>query len=125
MKRREFIVGASSATFLLAGCITDGSGDDINIYNDTGETITATILVTNADTDEQVLEEIFTLQYNETDSNDQKTYSEVSNGETVKIHLSVNQGPQGVHKFIDTNADSSSVTIYIKSDRLRFIEGHA
>lgn len=124
--RREFIVGACLSSWLLAGCITDGSSDDIVIYNDTGRTLTVTILITNIDTDEKMIEETFTLQHEETDDKNERTYSEVSNGEkTVNIHLSVDGGPEGEHEFKDTNADSSGVAIYIEDGDINFIEGDA
>ena len=120
VSRREFVGGVSLGICGLAGC-TQKSTDDIVISNETTSELTATVRVVRLSDDERVLDESFTLPPVEPEgSEEDKTYSEVAGDEeTVRIHLTVQDGPEGTQEFTDS-MDTGGMWIDIYSDTIEF-----
>ena len=120
VSRRKFVGVVSMGICGLAGCYSTGLAD-LKITNETTRELTGVIRVVRPSDDEQVLDESFTLPPAETEDYEaDKTYSEVAGDEeTVRIHVAVQDGPEGTHEFTDS-LDTGSMYIDIYSDDIEF-----
>ncbi len=77
IERRTFIGGFSLALFGLSGCsgVNSGGTTDITIANETSNTVTASIQVTQLPDDAKLLDETATI-----DAGDTEEYEEVVSG---------------------------------------------
>ena len=120
VSRRRFVGVVSVGICGLAGC-TDNNADDLEITNETTRERTVMIRVVRLSDDEQVLDESFTLPPAEPeDYETDKTYSEVAGDEeTVRIHVTVQDGPEGTDEFTES-MDTRGMYVDIYSDTIEF-----
>ena len=120
VSRRRFIGVLSVGICGLAGC-ANNSLADLEIINYAMRERTVMIRVARSSDGEQVLDESFTLPPAETEDYEaDETYSEVAGDEeTVRIHVAVQDGPEGTHEFTDS-LDTGSMYIDIYSDDIEF-----
>ena len=120
LSRRKFIGGVSLGICGLSGC-TEDSADDLRVSNETTGELTVTVRVDRLSDGERVLDESFALPPAEPEgSGNDKTYTEVAGDEeTVRVHLTVQDGPEGTYEFTDS-VDSKGVSADIHSDEIEF-----
>ncbi|MFC4248812.1 hypothetical protein ACFOZ7_18095 [Natribaculum luteum] len=117
IERRTFIGGFSLALLGLSGCsgVNSGGTTDITIANETSNTVTAGIQVTQLSDDAKLLDETVTI-----DAGDTEEYEEVVSGTQVEVHLRVEDGPENTYEWSDGESDAQGLHIDINDDSITF-----
>jgi len=103
----------------ISGC-SMGNVHDITVRNETEREIVGEITVTRVDDGEQLLEDTFTLAPVEgVVRGVEKHYSDVVGEETARVHVAIQDGPEGSHEFTDS-ADSRGLDVEIHPDEIQF-----
>ncbi|MDB2253099.1 hypothetical protein PM033_15240 [Halorubrum ezzemoulense] len=117
LRRRTFIGGFSLALLGFSGCLGVNSGGttDITIANETSNTVTTSIHVTQLSNDTQLLDDTVTIDVGETEE-----YEEVVSGAQVEVSLSVENGPEDTYEWSDGESDAQGLHIDINDDSIAF-----
>ncbi|KAB1188295.1 MULTISPECIES: hypothetical protein [Haloferax] len=123
--RRQIVAGLGLGMGGVAGCsaITDHQAD-ISIVNKTTAAVDATLEVTRLSDGKQLLRDAFTLPPGGPEEyTSKKAYKEVVGGETTRIHLAVENGPEGTYEFADEEkTDAKGVFIDVLPESIEFEE---
>ena len=116
-RRRTFIGGFSLALLGLSGRLGVNSGGttDITIVNETSDTVTTRIHITQPSNGTQLLDETITIGAGGTEE-----YEDVVSGAQVEVSLSVENGPENRYEWSDGESDAQGLHIDINEDSIAF-----
>lgn len=131
MRRRRFlaslVVGCGS--LVLSGCTESqsvGEFDDIHVRNETEHSQTVTVQITQASTQEILLDETITLTAEDTGSDDSVSFSDpITSSGDHRVNVTVEDGPTDTYTWdvpgSETTQDEAHVlSIDIHSTRIGF-----
>ncbi|MDL0125629.1 hypothetical protein PNQ92_09430 [Halobacterium salinarum] len=90
---------------------------DLTISNKTTRARTVTVQATRLSDSERLLDDTFVL-----DAQASTEYEEVSSGSSVKVHASVEDGPEATHEWSDGESDATGLLVSIMTDSVEFAE---
>jgi len=116
MNRRNVLLSTLGVLTATVGCSGLGNGvTDFSISTDSEETLTATIRVTTVEDNTQLLSETFDIGPDK-----RKQYEEVVSGQTVNVHLSVEDGAEDTYEWFDDTNDSGKLVIQLSRESISF-----
>ena len=118
--RREFVGAAALALGVSAGCL-GSSVSDIYLSNQTDQPASGRLEVLRQNEEITMLQRWFDLGVS--GETDDQSYTDLLDGERVRVRVDVEDGPTDEHDFED--GPGTGLSIYIQPDQIEFMVGEA